>query len=427
MTRKTKLAIAFLLTLSLLFAIPILVFKANGRAELNAALAEAKRAGFPLTIEDAYGKGVRSQKDSSNFFKNIPDEQTQKVVSQLEKVLAATPGPGVGSEILSSVSSYFEHLEQAATLPDFTPQRDWSLGPDLTFPEYSNIKYGVRALCARALFRARNNNTKGAIQDTERAVVLANLPGQENILIAKLVAIACDAIIEVSASKLASECQKDTGFLEALLQCVSKIKLPTTKECVKTELFSGITITNMVRDSKLDTWQLTFFDSSHSSYSPSVLEKIKMVRMMWSLDYQEADYIRRMVHMHAVWGDEQKMKQLEADIPADSLSGLILPVMSQLVTAEKRAKAYNLASRIAISATALRAKNGAWPTLEVAAKSINVPIGDPFSSGHLGYLPSVNGLAVFSVGPNGVDNQAEKTKSHNIDDITIQIKPTGIK
>ena len=429
MSRKTILTLATIGVLLILLVMPVLIHRTQGQSKLQSALDDAKRAGFTITFEEQFGAFKQSPKDSSAFYQGPPHYAGNKATSNLYDQLKKSPAEKIDPTDVAEVDNYCNELQQLRKLTDFTPKRDWNKGVAVLFPEYAQIKGAVKALTTRAWFRARNGNPSGAASDFDLAVTISNQPAQEKVLIGQLVGIACDAIVANSAMHLAGERPKDVKLLQSIDTSLSRVKVPVANSSLSTELNFGILTAKMIRNGELDPTMLDLLASRGDTPTPEkgFKEKVRIMKLKWNLDYEEADYIGQMIKMNAAWGDTEKMRAIEGKRDPGSFSSLMMPSLNQIVVAETRAHCYLRSSRIALAATVIRARKGVWPSLEEAARSVGVTTKDPFGSNSLGYVAELGGVTVFSYGPNGVDNRAEKTKSHTVDDVISEIRLSSIR
>ncbi|MBA4293992.1 hypothetical protein C0431_13605 [bacterium] len=94
--------------------------------------------------------------------------------------------------------------------------KDWDLGPNVLFPEYADVKIGVKMLSARAELRARDGDLNGALADLRSSYAISNKVGRNPNLIAMLVGIACRAITNRAVLYVADARPNDSAWIDRL-------------------------------------------------------------------------------------------------------------------------------------------------------------------------------------------------------------------
>ncbi|ARU39679.1 hypothetical protein CCB80_00385 [Armatimonadetes bacterium Uphvl-Ar1] len=94
--------------------------------------------------------------------------------------------------------------------------KDWDLGPNVLFPEYADVKTGVKMLAARAEVRARVGDLDGSVADLKASYAISNNVGRNSNLIAMLVGIACRSITNRAVLYAAEARPNDAAWIDRL-------------------------------------------------------------------------------------------------------------------------------------------------------------------------------------------------------------------
>lgn len=123
--------------------------------ELPAAIQEYRSAGLPWTAADLNERPVPKAENAAEL---------------VRKAMAKWDDPSVDR---------FALAHQIALKPRLDFERDWDLGPNLTYPEGSMLPRFCKLLTARAEQRAQEGDDTGALADLGDARSIAALFGQE--------------------------------------------------------------------------------------------------------------------------------------------------------------------------------------------------------------------------------------------------------
>jgi hypothetical protein len=119
--------------------------------------------------------------------------------------------------------------------------------------------------------------------------------------------------------------------------------------------------------------------------------------------------------MHEQSGAERQLEQELRHLPRKAvLTGLLMPAMSKLGAASRRKHAHVRCLAAALAAERYRREHGAWPeSLEklVPGHLAEVPL-DPFDGLPLRYRRLADGVMIYSVGQDGIDNGGNLDREH---------------
>jgi hypothetical protein len=98
--------------------------------------------------------------------------------------------------ILIKLQPLIERYREASRKKVLDFHREWERGPNVLFPEFSDMKLAVKLMAADADRRLKDNDVSGAFDELGDAARLARFTGQEPTMISALVQIAQDSIID---------------------------------------------------------------------------------------------------------------------------------------------------------------------------------------------------------------------------------------
>lgn len=120
------------------------------------------------------------------------------------------------NEIVSLSSPSVDEFAAMGSKDRIWLTKDWDLGPNVLFPEYADVKTGVKMLAARAEVRARFGDLDGAVADLKASYAISNSVGRNPNLIAMLVGVACRAISSRAVLYAAEARPDDEAWIDRL-------------------------------------------------------------------------------------------------------------------------------------------------------------------------------------------------------------------
>lgn len=181
----------------------------------------AKRRGVPLSAKDlAPNPPVGPEENAAPYLVRMTQalDKIKGTRQRLDEAkTAAEKGDwAVVERILAVYEGALKHAEAAAQKPRVDFGRDWDLGAELQLPELGATGTAARLVSLRALVRAEQGLSQGALEDLERARHLGDLAGQEPTLIATLVQVRTRSDAAWAAERLAARWHQDDRKLAAL-------------------------------------------------------------------------------------------------------------------------------------------------------------------------------------------------------------------
>jgi len=207
MTRVFKV-IGILIAVAILLTPIVICVRANHK--INVALARAREAGEPLTLEELF-PSIPRQQNALYLYRQcfkIMDQMPEKQRGEAE-TLFATPSSAMDyarlEKRLADWQSVRLLLERAAALPDFKFDFKWTglaLMDEKRIEEMSAFRMLARYLSADALLSAHKGNAEDALHSCALCCKIASQIQQRPLLLTLLVSIAvehlsCKTVIEI--------------------------------------------------------------------------------------------------------------------------------------------------------------------------------------------------------------------------------------
>jgi hypothetical protein len=419
---------------------------AAAAAALPAAIEAYRREGLPWTAADLQPKPPIPDAENAA----PPLRQAVDAIDWREwgvDSMAVAVRAGFDEDVQEVVSSYrpmLNLLYRAVQKPRYWYWRDYDQGPALLLPEYPEFKLMIRALVFTAEFDALHGKVEESVRELETARRLSNLFARESgPLVGALVQFACAAIVfaaeerilaipslqHADRAKLAEECMKPTdvshiasclsveAFFPILLLRRSRPIDPRHATEAEWNRFMGAdTDGHIVGDPTL-YWK----PAAASALVPDDLaSRASLTRILqfWTETARRARVLPNIREL-----TKEMDARIAAIVPGEPGSGgpgqanpgqgapravgasylflfRVAPIFRNSGEAEMRTVAAERCARALAFALAERDRTGKFP---LDAERYPTPMQDPFG-GTLKIKLTADGVRIYSVGPDGVDN-----------------------
>ncbi|HLO97440.1 MAG TPA: hypothetical protein VK171_02495 [Fimbriimonas sp.] len=409
------------LKLIAVFAVPLLLVTAllqaskryvdvfEGDENLDELVKQAKAAGYPFEASELAVKGVP---DSNNGFiplkkyfldkKNPLPKKTDDIQNywELDK-------PTLSPEIAELV----RRAKAVGSRSQFDAKRDYDQGFALLFPEYAYLKTVGRVLAYDAAHRARHGDDEGAIQSLRLARNSALQLSADKPLMGVLANLACQSIFYWGVGNVAHEMRGRPASLQKLFLLVNE-EIPTSEiqDSIKCEFYLLLAWMRNANpkemlgvggeSSESDVFGLSMYDLNTST--PLVRTGLPKSTVSQSL---LAKAIEKFLKNEAEGASDPNKADSESSLDRDYYTSL-LRFSERFV--DQIPAAYPEAARA-------RLKPAAWR--EFARWAIQIAIDhpngypktlpsrkDPSMGGTLHYRKMGNYYALYSTGPDKIDN-----------------------
>jgi hypothetical protein len=412
-----------------LAAVTVVFFRSKSEfakvaAELPQAMAEAKAVGIPLKAEDL--KPTPPVTEAENAAPLIRAAAAALgSVKDGDKVEALLLGPSRRADLSDrELMTKFAELarplslaRQAAAKPRCDFGYDWDLGGSQGFTELTQVKNLLKLLCLRAEVEAQEGKSDDAIKDLAASFSLARHAGSTPTMISQLVRVSCDAIAIASAEKVAEALADKPAELARLSKALTNTVRPASfKECLRGEVYFGLVAIRGLR---------SFGEAQRAvegnSGGEDALDRGDRETPPRPPAQPETVWAKAFTTRHLqAWtkafkafpkGDDpvtaaKALSKVAAQVQAEPgltniLNKVLFPVFEQAGEAFAKDVAQLRCIRALVQVLRWKAAHGRFPdTLEEMG-----PVAlDPFDGKPLKYIVTTEGVKVYSLGPNLVDD-----------------------
>lgn len=323
---------------------------------------------------------------------------------------------------LAGYAPALKTLVAASNRPRVDFRRDWDLAGNILLSEYAGIKGGVQALALRARSCATQGDSKGALADLAAIRRIAFLTADDPFLIAALVRIASEAILNRAAQYTGAEAPALAAPLRALL--ASPEPPHDLAYVLRSEAYLAVaSARNLTRFYPLDSDVEFESNADLKSLRRSGLPKDEsrralMTRALALWVRADAEIRRHRNDPLALGRALDRLGNAERRKTGESyrLSARLLPEMTQSGAAILKIRADRELTLAYLAALDVRRRTRALPKLLIAG---NDPFGHPYRSER-----TKDGFRLWSLGLDGKDqNGASKTEDPKSDDVSAVYPP----
>ncbi|MGV3615330.1 MAG: hypothetical protein ACO1SV_08355 [Fimbriimonas sp.] len=381
-------------------------------------LAGARREGIPIEPSDL-ARPIPAERNAAVFYAKackILEGDDMKApgvaISNANGSKASIVELRAAEKALQSLRPALDLVERGAALPDCDFNRDWSLGPNVMFPEFARLKSAAKALAVRAEIASARGDWQAALRDVRTGYRLARHTGEEPILIGMLVEVSLENITHAAFRRVVSDHGRDPAFLTAASRLQAEIgALPSLRRAMGGEVVMGRIAIPMIDSSAV------LSPTSHSSgeEKPFFLERafFKSPPVQGAFEVKLLQYWRQtyrdLPKDPADWeGGLKAMEKLDISLAADqSLANranqTLMPVFSQSAIVVGKVIADRRLNAIALRLLEQRAQAGEFPkTLPTAWGQDAI---DPFTHKPFLYRREGKGFRLWSVSADRVDDK----------------------
>ena len=389
--------------------------------------AAARAAGVPVVASDIdNGKKV-----------DLADNAAPLILDAYKKLKGATEfseeqavddmsrGDWKSAEIeIAKVAPALTAAHEAASKTDCDFQLDRDLGPSLLLPELAGARNLARTLADRAVIEAHRGEHGKAAADLRAASKIGGFLETEDLIISSLVHSAMESFVTIGAERCMSFA-KTPEELKLYLDVLSEPrKIPDILQILRTECYSATTIFRNA-DAYGDLDKVFNYDEMSSSNAKGVTSAT-VKRSGFPDDTKARAYMAR--HFE-VWTTIITRARGLKD------SDAVLKMADQVIreTTMEKGKSFrleNMASPVFIGAgKAFTTMDARWNVKTALAKVLlyhadhaaypktlseaGVTEIDPFDGKPLKYIVSKEGVTVYSIGRDGVDDGGKRQTSSN--------------
>ena len=339
-------------------------------------------------------------------------------------------------------------LRQAAARPICRFTRDYTRpSVDMLIPEIQFLRNAARILAVSARYEASRGEITAALRDVSSIMKISLHASSEPILISGLVGLSIDGISINALSEILPFI--DTDNLSFLKRDDIHNFLCTppslTKNIYGEEAF-GLNVFSIFGTGEFDQWQLASFlmddlNLPDSIYQQNIFLNPALAGYRIFLFPQDLAAYQQTMHSYqrvAESSDSYAEKQtvlkriedgLSSGRPKGFITALLTPAIGKAIERVEKVRMQHTTALVAIAATKFRIAHDGLP--EKAASLVpnflpSLPKDAFLRESHIRYSNKDDGVAIYSVGPNGNDDggpgpQKDKDQSKN-DDVGIFLR-----
>ena len=388
--------------------------------ELALARTRVRQAGLPLDPKELNQPLPPSDQNAAPLYKQLTRLLTAHPVVQEDAILNRVTGERMPDatqceqirRALKHRQDVVQLVHQAANRPQCVFNRDYSLGMDLTFPEYAKMREAVRILTAESTLLLHDGKPLEAIRNETLGFRIAQHSAQYPFIIAHLVEFALDSITMRWMMKCLYAAPDKPEVAQAIrVALATEYKPHPLSHAFKGELIIFTEGLERLRREGPDALK-NEEDATGPKQKPAAKTTAWQRPADWDaqIDANETDYLQRMqkaipaVDLPYVKSEpifralDREAEQYKND-PNHVYSVTMTSVYAQSTVKQAQVQARREVVRCAAAVLLWRRQHGVFPAkLEQAISPVPV---DPFNNKPLGYRCGSSGdkgFVVYSVG-----------------------------
>lgn len=380
--------------------------------DLQAAVQQAKAAGLMTTLAEFEASLLPHNQQAADAWNSAAEmlrssgthPTKRNAFFDFMQASKKLDDPDVASmeHLMEKAKPYLDALKHAASFGPFVRKKNWNDTWAVDFPEASSFTSAARSFSVAAVLSASKGDAEKAVEYLEFCRHTISIASAQPHMIGCVVAAACYSMTCTAIAIVGGFLHSDSNALDKLQAIADSLPLPVFKDVLGHELV-------MLRLGMKQIAEGQVRPSSLLGYI-NAAEELLLQR---ATKEAEVIILRHITEVAVAWGDLAKVSDLSADMearddpffdPAGTLAARLLPRLDMALSLSKRTEAMAASARIGVAALRIRAKTGAWPTLDEAATLAGVDAEDPFSGDRLRYVATKRELRVYSVGLNRRDD-----------------------
>jgi hypothetical protein len=379
---------------------------------MDGDVAKLRANGFPTEPADLVLK-IKPEENAAPLYAKImrdtdKDPSFSRAISDVEAGMSvrATPEKKRAAQVAyQTLRPYLAAIERAADRPRCEFDHDYAQGFNVLFPEFAKLKSYAKLLSFEALKQSEQGDWRGALRSIERAQRVGRHAAESPTLIGMLVGIALEAIASRSFEEVINDHRSNPEFLLAARRTLDRFgPLPSMRYAMGGELvlcrvsiqkmhsWSDITAMGTMEEPKPNVaLDRTTFDPLRGVF------EARLVRAYLSLEPSlPNDPAKWQITVAGMNAFEKKIES-DKDL-LNTLNRILFPVFSQAGAA---------VGKTAIQRQTLYASLDVLEAARQGKRMTSVPkrpeYKDPYDSGQLRMVRQGRNFAIYSIGPNGLD------------------------
>ena len=314
--------------------------------------------------------------------------------------------------LLAKAAPQLHLAAQAAMLPDCDFHRDWSLGPDLLLPEYAPMRATARLLAAQAMLQSEAGQPEAALDTIRVGAHMAPMVGKDPIMIAFLVRIALEAIMDRAFQQIIARYADRPDILRLAAQTEQEFgPTPDVRNALRGEVVMCQTVAEMMRKGESlssinENLRVPLTGAPNTVVADAYAARSLAFwrRVFAAVSRTPDDPMATYLAFKAVNDAEEAMETDNNGKPKPTyeLSAVFCPYFSGAAEKVVRIEAVRRLRRTLFALLAYRQREGHFPAT-LSLLSPTAP-SDPYIHQPLHYRRTEKGFLLYSVGTNLIDD-----------------------
>ncbi|CAN5548028.1 hypothetical protein BH11ARM2_BH11ARM2_15660 [soil metagenome] len=403
-------------------------FGSDRRAALLAQYERARTLGLPGEMADLWPAPKSPSANAAPLYTALGTGHGLREAREETDKVGYPTTPAQARALRKALLPYdgsLRDFERLAALPECRFVRTPSL--TVLLPEYATLKSGVAALAGRARLEAAEGDPMKAMGTLDAAARTSGHAGVESIFVAKLVAVATQAITLRAAQEILGDYGKRAHVRAAARKVLADLgPLPSVKDGMKGEwafqkgTMEGLANGTVKLDGMLDMSASPGVSTPVSG--PRLTLATLSLRTPGGLAEQSAFTARAFLNYYEALSEDPanltEARGAYAALLHEIEDGGGLAVLASAMTVQLG----GISEAAARAVVERRAFKGLLNALDDPTPPKSLPLTgpegiDPFSGELLLYRAGPEGIRVWSVGPNGKDDGGLPKHLEGVDDI----------
>ncbi len=318
---------------------------------------------------------------------------------------------------IASMNPALDRAVAATKMPAFGFDRDYNKGFSTLFPEYAEMKMVSRWLSLRAILRAKAGNEAGMAEDLRAIARISAFCATDDILIGYLVQVSVEEIMMKAALQCLSLRNGSPGSIRAVRDAAKVLgPIPNVKNSIRAEYFLAMLSLKEIinkRDPNELKELLGLGPDSPAASEYGVLSNLMVAPGMLdtnaknALEQQRLNYLALptdpldLVKSKSVFNAATRRLLAQQKNPQYYLANMLSPVFEGAAEAFVTAAQERRLLEVLLLSLEGRNRTGKFPAKLPVKGALAT---DLFDGGVLRYSAKAGRITIYSVGPDGNDN-----------------------
>jgi hypothetical protein len=370
-------------------------------ATLPGEIKAARQEGLPLTPADLTGSvAIPEEQNAAPLYARLGSVNVYPKAD--DYLIAVIKGKATNAErkaaqrLLLRAVPQLRLVEQAAMRTDCDFHRDWSLGPDLLFPEYAPIHQTARLLAAKAMLQSEAGQPEAALATIRIGAHMAQHVGKEPTLVAVRLRLNIEGILDRVAQQVFNRAADRPDLSRMAEQTEQAFGLsPDLDRGLRGEFVMCRIMVDTLRKDKGGSWLKAGLADAYEAHSVSFWRRVFAAEKRTTGDPMATYSAIKAVDDAEAALEKDKEGSLK---PTYEWSDLLCPKLAPIADRVVRNDAQRRLRHVLVALLSYRRRTGHFPP-SLGLLTPAAPL-DPYLGLPLHYRRTASGFRLYSVGPN---------------------------